>query len=279
MKLMIASDVHGSAHFGRLLLDALDRERADRLLLLGDLLYHGPRNDLSQGYDPKALTAMLNDARGRLLCVRGNCDAEVDQMVLQFPILADYCVLPCGERLIYATHGHVYNLQQLPPLQPGDILLHGHTHVPAWTPFGDGNLYLNPGSVSLPKEGSHHGYMTLEGGVCLWKTLEGEEYHRLALQSFISLPIRQTDERVSLRSAPCPAASGGAATLRLRAGCFLRRTRRRKKRISIDSQLASRELCETFLNRPPGLRLRRSVLFGRAGGRYCIFCEQSLLLL
>lgn len=124
---------------------------------------------------------MLNDARGRLLCVRGNCDAEVDQMVLQFPILADYCVLPCGERLIYATHGHVYNLQQLPPLQPGDILLHGHTHVPAWTPFGDGNLYLNPGSVSLPKEGSHHGYMTLEGGVCLWKTLEGEEYHRLAL--------------------------------------------------------------------------------------------------
>ena len=125
MKLMIASDVHGSAHFGRLLLDALDREQADRLLLLGDLLYHGPRNDLPQGYDPKALTAMLNDARGRLLCVRGNCDAEVDQMVLQFPILADYCVLPCGERLIYATHGHVYNLQQLPPLQPGDILLHG----------------------------------------------------------------------------------------------------------------------------------------------------------
>ena len=181
MKLMIASDVHGSAHFGRLLLDAFDRERADRLLLLGDLLYHGPRNDLPQGYDPKALTAMLNDARGRLLCVRGNCDAEVDQMVLQFPILADYCVLPCGERLIYATHGHVYNLQQLPPLQPRDILLHGHTHVPAWTPFGDGNLYLNPGSVSLPKEGSHHGYMTLEGGVCLWKTLEGEEYNRLAL--------------------------------------------------------------------------------------------------
>ena len=115
MKLMIASDVHGSAHFGRLLLDALDRERADRLLLLGDLLYHGPRNDLPQGYDPKALTAMLNDARGRLLCVRGNCDAEVDQMVLQFPILADYCVLPCGERLIYATHGHVYNHGDCPP--------------------------------------------------------------------------------------------------------------------------------------------------------------------
>lgn len=152
MKLMIASDVHGSAHFGRLLLDALDRERADRLLLLGDLLYHGPRNDLPQGYDPKALTAMLNDARGRLLCVRGNCDAEVDQMVLQFPILADYCVLPCGERLIYATHGHVYNLQQLPPLQPGG-------YSAAWAhacPGGDAVRRREPLSqprLRLPPEG------------------------------------------------------------------------------------------------------------------------------
>ena len=129
MKLMIASDVHGSAHFGRLLLDALDRERADRLLLLGDLLYHGPRNDLPQGYDPKALTAMLNDARGRLLCVRGNCDAEVDQMVLQFPVMADYCILNLDGRTFYATHGHVYNENNLPPVQDGDILIHGHTNV------------------------------------------------------------------------------------------------------------------------------------------------------
>ena len=113
----------------------------------------------------------------------GSCEFAEDSRKIgtSFPILADYSIFPVGNRLIYATHGHVYNLQQLPPLQPGDILLHGHTHVPAWTPFGDGNLYLNPGSVSLPKEGSHHGYMTLEGGVCLWKTLEGEEYHRLAL--------------------------------------------------------------------------------------------------
>ena len=180
MKLMIASDVHGSAHFGRLLLDALDRERADRLLLLGDLLYHGPRNDLPQGYDPKALTAMLNDARGRLLCVRGNCDAEVDQMVLQFPILADYCVLPCGERLIYATHGHVYNLQQLPPLQPGDVLLMGHTHVPM-AKEENGLLFLNPGSVSIPKEQSPHSYMILEEGTLSWKDLDGKTYQSRSL--------------------------------------------------------------------------------------------------
>ena len=181
MKWFIASDIHGSAYYCRRMLERYKKENADRLLLLGDVLYHGPRNDLPNGYAPKEVIEMLNAIKDDILCVRGNCEAEVDQMVLQFPILADYCVLPCGERLIYATHGHVYNLQQLPPLQPGDILLHGHTHVPAWTPFGDGNLYLNPGSVSLPKEGSHHGYMTLEGGVCLWKTLEGEEYHRLAL--------------------------------------------------------------------------------------------------
>ena len=171
MKLMIASDVHGSAHFGRLLLDALDREQADRLLLLGDLLYHGPRNDLPQGYDPKALTAMLNDARGRLLCVRGNCDAEVDQMVLQFPILADYCVLPCGERLIYATHGHLAGEAAPPPLCAGDILLNGHTHVPCVRELSGGILYANCGSVALPKENTPHSYLVLEKGKMLWKDL------------------------------------------------------------------------------------------------------------
>ena len=94
---------------------------------------------------------MLNERKDRIFCVRGNCDGEVDQMVLDFPIMADYAVLAEGERLIYATHGHVYNTAHLPPLQPGDILLHGHTHVPAWQAFGEGNLYLNPGSVSLPQ--------------------------------------------------------------------------------------------------------------------------------
>ncbi len=179
MKLMIASDIHGSARFCRELLNAFRREKADRLLLLGDILYHGPRNDLPEEYDPKQVIAMLGELKERIFCVRGNCDTEVDQMVLPFPILADYCVIPLGERILYATHGHRYNLTELPPLAPGDILLHGHTHVPAWEPFGEGNLYLNPGSVSIPKNETPHSYMTLENGTFQWKTLDGEVYHQL----------------------------------------------------------------------------------------------------
>ena len=98
-------------------------------------------------------------------------------MVLSFPILADYCILPVGSRLIYATHGHNYNLNALPPLQPGDILLHGHTHIPAGEPFGNGNLYLNPGSVSIPKADSVGSYMTLEENKLSWKALDGSVYH------------------------------------------------------------------------------------------------------
>lgn len=181
MKLMIASDIHGAAGYCRQLLDAFDREGAERLLLLGDILYHGPRNDLPENYAPKQVLAMLNERRERLFCVRGNCDTEVDQMVLTFPILADYAVFPVGNRLVYATHGHVFNTAHLPPLCPGDILLHGHTHVPAWEAFGADNLYLNPGSVSIPKNGSARGYMTLEGGVFTWKTLAGEGYHTMQI--------------------------------------------------------------------------------------------------
>ena len=181
MKWMIASDLHGSAVYCRRMIEAFEREGADRLLLLGDLLYHGPRNDLPEGYAPKEVMPLLNGMKPKLLCVRGNCDAEVDQMVLDFPILADYAVLPVGQRLVYATHGHVHNLKNLPPLAPGDILLHGHTHIPAWTEFGEENLYLNPGSLSIPKEGSAHSYMTLEGKTFCWKTLEGETYHELSL--------------------------------------------------------------------------------------------------
>ena len=181
MKWMIASDIHGSAYYCRKLLGAYDREGADRLLLLGDILYHGPRNDLPKEYAPKEVIALLNNRKQCVFCVRGNCDTEVDQMVLQFPILAEYCILPVGERLIYATHGHNYNLGALPPLQKGDILLHGHTHIPAWERFGEDNLYLNPGSVSIPKEGSAHGYMVLEGNAAVWKDLDGQEYHEETL--------------------------------------------------------------------------------------------------
>ena len=182
MKWMIASDLHGSAYYCRKMLEAFEREGADRLFLLGDLLYHGPRNDLPREYAPKEVIPLLNGKKEKLLCVRGNCDAEVDQMVLEFPVLADYAVLPVGQRLIYATHGHIYHVKNLPPLAPGDVLLHGHTHVPAWTEFGQGNFYLNPGSVSIPKENSPHSYMTLEGNMMQWKELESSAvFHELTL--------------------------------------------------------------------------------------------------
>lgn len=177
MKWMIASDVHGSAYYCRQMLEAFDREQADRLLLLGDVLYHGPRNDLPKEYAPKEVLRLLNERKESILCVRGNCDTEVDQMVLDFPILADYAVLSVGSRLIYITHGHNININHPLPFARGDILLHGHTHIPAWEPFGDGNTYLNPGSISIPKENSPHSYMTLEDGLAVWKNMQGEVYH------------------------------------------------------------------------------------------------------
>ncbi len=186
MKLMIASDIHGSAPYCRKMLEAYVREKADRLLLLGDILYHGPRNDLPEGYAPKEVIAMLNPVKKNLLCVRGNCDTEVDQMVLDFPVLADYCLLDLTDgsgnagAVMFATHGHRYNPHHLPPLSDGDILLNGHTHIPACEEIldMDGNRYqyLNPGSVSIPKEGSRRSYMIYEKGTFTWKNLEGEAY-------------------------------------------------------------------------------------------------------
>lgn len=173
MKWLIASDIHGSAYYCQRLIEAYKKENADRLIILGDILYHGPRNDLPRDYAPKRVMAMLNEIRNELLCVRGNCDTEVDQMVLDFPVLADYAILDLEKRLVYLTHGHIYNEGNLPPLCDGDILIHGHTHIPKCVEH-ENYICMNPGSVSIPKENSHHGYMTLENGKFLWKDLDGE---------------------------------------------------------------------------------------------------------
>ena len=176
MKWMIASDIHGSAGYCRALLERFAAEGADRLLLLGDILYHGPRNDLPAEYAPKEVIAMLNPLKEKILCVRGNCEAEVDQMVLEFPVLADYAMLPVGERLMYITHGHLAGEDDPPPLSKGDILLCGHTHVPKCVEH-EHFIYMNPGSVSIPKNGSCHSYMTMEKGLFQWKDLcSGEVY-------------------------------------------------------------------------------------------------------
>ena len=173
MKYFIASDIHGSAYFCERMLEAFEREGAERMILLGDLLYHGPRNDLPRDYAPKRVIEMLNARRDRVLCVRGNCDTEVDQMVLEFPILAEYALLDVGGATVFVTHGHRYNLAAMPPLRSGDVLLHGHTHIPACE-TREGITYLNPGSVSIPKDGSRSSYMVLEAGVFTCKSLDGE---------------------------------------------------------------------------------------------------------
>lgn len=172
LPLFIASDLHGSAVYTEQMLSAFHREKADRMLLLGDILYHGPRNDLPEGYAPKKVFAMLNACRDQILCVRGNCDTEVDQMVLDFPVLSDYALVVRGGVTLYATHGHVYHPDHMPPMRKGEVLLYGHTHVPD---FGEkeGIFYANPGSVSIPKNGSSRGYMLLSGRTLIWKTLDG----------------------------------------------------------------------------------------------------------
>jgi len=175
MKWMIASDIHGSAYYCREMIKAFHEEKADRLLILGDILYHGPRNDLPKDYAPKEVIAMLNPMKESLLCVRGNCDTEVDQMVLEFPILADYAIISHGKKTIFVTHGHTHNTANPPMLKEGDVLLHGHTHIPKCEDAGK-FTYMNPGSVSIPKEGSGHGYMTFEDGTFVWKTFDGGEY-------------------------------------------------------------------------------------------------------
>ncbi len=174
MKYLIASDIHGSALYCKQLLDRYKKENADKLILLGDLLYHGPRNDLPCGYSPKEVISMLNEYKEQILCVRGNCEAEVDQMVLEFPVMADYAYIETPEVTVFATHGHLYNLQNPPKLKKGDVLLHGHTHVPECIDFGNNNRYINPGSVSIPKDCSQRGYIILENGEFVWKNLNGD---------------------------------------------------------------------------------------------------------
>ncbi len=180
MKWMIASDIHGSAYWCRRLIEKYKEEQADRLILLGDLLYHGPRNDLPDEYAPKQVISMLNGIKNDILCVRGNCEAEVDQMVLDFPVLADYALLAQGKKTIFLTHGHIYNEDNIPPIKEGDILLHGHTHVPKCVEH-ESYVYMNPGSVSIPKENSRHGYMTLENGNFLWKDFDGNTLKQYAI--------------------------------------------------------------------------------------------------
>ena len=170
MKLVIASDIHGSAFWCRKLLEVCEAEQPDHLILLGDVLYHGPRNDLPKEYAPKQVIPMLGQWADKILCVRGNCEAEVDQMVLNFPCLAEYSVLMADGKTFYLTHGHHKNPQDLPKLPEGSIFLSGHTHVKIDEIRG-GIRCLNPGSVSIPKDGSNS-CLIYEDGSFTFRILE-----------------------------------------------------------------------------------------------------------
>ena len=170
MKLIIASDIHGSAFWCGKLMELLDIHQPDRLILLGDLLYHGPRNDLPREYAPKQVIPMLSRHADRIIAVRGNCEAEVDQMVLPFPCMAEFSQLLVDGKILYLTHGHHHNPQNLPPLPQGSVFLFGHTHV-KMDEMVNGIRCLNPGSVSIPKDGSHS-CLIYEDGKFIFQILE-----------------------------------------------------------------------------------------------------------
>ncbi len=173
-KIMIASDIHGSAYYCEKMLERYRGEEADMLVLLGDILYHGPRNDLPEEYSPKKVIAMLNPLKNDIVCVRGNCDTEVDQMVLDFNVLCEQAHIYVNDRHLVLVHGHKLDEKNIPALRDGDYLVCGHTHVPAWEKK-EGYTYVNPGSVSIPKENSEHSYIILSDKF-YWKNLDGEVY-------------------------------------------------------------------------------------------------------
>ena len=173
MKLMVASDIHGSFKYCNKLVEQYKKEECDKLVLLGDILYHGPRNDLPDEYNPKGVIALLNSMSEEILAVRGNCEAEVDDMVLDFNVLAEYAILYIKKRLVFLTHGHKWNPENMPKLKKGDILFNGHTHISKIEEFGE-ILYVNPGSVSIPKENTPRGYIILTEESIIHKNLQGE---------------------------------------------------------------------------------------------------------
>ena len=170
MKFVIASDIHGSAFWCDKLMEIIEEVKPDKVLLLGDILYHGPRNDLPKGYGPKQVIPMLSQYQEKIVCVRGNCEAEVDQMVLPFSCMADYALVCADGLSMYLTHGHHHNPDNLPPLAEGSVFLSGHTHVKL-DEVRNGIRCINPGSVSIPKDGSHS-CVVFDNGEFLFRILE-----------------------------------------------------------------------------------------------------------
>ena len=181
MKLIIASDIHGDIDSANSLISTFESEKPDKLIILGDILYHGPRNDLPESYNPKAVISLLNKYKNFIIAVRGNCDAEVDQMVLDFQIMSDFRYFEADGIRMFLTHGHHYNQETPPPMSCGELLIHGHTHIPICEKFGHDNYCLNPGSISIPKGGYPKSYMLYENKTFKIKDFAGNVISSLQL--------------------------------------------------------------------------------------------------
>lgn len=180
MKLLFISDIHGSAKFIREGIKAFINEKADFLVILGDVLYHGPRNPLPEGYEPKEVAEILNKYKDKIIGVRGNCDSEVDSLLLKYPSTMDYNIILLGNRRIFITHGHIYNEDNLPNITKNDVLIYGHTHVPTCKVL-ENVMILNPGSISYPKEGHPNTYGVLENNKFYIKTLDSQIYMEIEI--------------------------------------------------------------------------------------------------
>lgn len=180
MKLFFISDIHGSELFLNKALEAFEREQADQIIILGDELYHGPRNPLPEGYNPKVVAEILNKYKDKIIAVRGNCDSEVDQMVIEYPIMSDYVILADNNRKFFLTHGHIYSPVNLPKLSEGDVFCYGHTHIPVAEKKESINIF-NPGSITLPKENNPNSYGIYFDGKLFVKTLDGKIIKELIL--------------------------------------------------------------------------------------------------
>ena len=180
LKLLFAPDLHGSMFYCNILKNIFEKEKPDKLVLLGDILYHGPRNPLPKDYNPQKVFETLNSIKESIICVRGNCDSEVDQMVLEFPIMSDYNILNVDGINLFLTHGHIYNKENLPNIENKDILIHGHTHINTIEKLEKG-MYINPGSISMPKENQENSYMIYENKEFIIKNLEGNELKSIKL--------------------------------------------------------------------------------------------------
>lgn len=177
MKYLIASDIHGSLEYCEKLINLFRKEEADRLILLGDILYHGARNNLPNGYDTKSVTALLNLHKDEITCIKGNCDSEIDELVLDFPLIYDYSIIEIDNLKIALTHGHLHN-SEIPFRIPNiDVVLHGHFHIHSWEKV-NGVCYFNPGSISIPKCDTKHSCIIYENNIFSWVDLEGNIFHQ-----------------------------------------------------------------------------------------------------